>query len=289
MGLYTHYYRIDVPYQAKREFYHRQIYAGDALAPVQYRILPVLITAGLRQMFSVPIIMGYWGQRLFFSFLAILGLHYYLRKWFPIIWAAFGVVTVIALMPFTYLWYGIQPADPIVFFCYVAGLILIREKRDNWLLLLLLIGMTAKETVGLLALAYFFARFELRWNWRFVVYCFLYAAIILGVYFGLRVYYGARPNYVQLITWNKNFADLPATMRTLTILPLFFSSYLLGFFYLKAVPTFLKRVLIVVPIYVLIHLFLGLMREARLFLPLTPFIIPIGLFYLQDRWHSSTT
>ena len=280
MGLYLHFMRIDWPYREKRAFFHEQIYTNEALAPAQYRYLPVLITGKLKQYINIPIIWGYWGQRFLFSILAVFAFHYYLRKWFPTQWTVLGVISLLAILPFTYLYYGIQPADPIVFFCYVTGLILIEEKRDNWLILLLLLGMMAKEIVGLLAAIYFCTRFEFKWDRKFFIYCIIYALVILGVYFGIRQYFGPRARYISAFTLPKNLRDL----HTLTILPVFFSSFLLGLFYLRKVPEFLKRALLIVPFFILIHLFFGLMKEARLFVPLLPLIIPVGLFYMQDHW-----
>ena len=58
-------------------------------------------------------------------------------------------------------------------------------------------------------------------------------------------------------------------------------SLYLAFLNFRQMPVFLKRASLIVPVFILIHLSVGYVREVRYFLPLIPIYLPMALMNLE--------
>jgi len=244
----------------------------------QSRLLQFLIPEALRQLFHLTVPQAYVLQRWGFVFLAFVGFHFYLRKWFDERGSFTGVLFLAAVMPITYQNH-LQESAPLLLFTFLLGLWTIREHRDLWFLVTLAIGALNNETILCLPFVYFcynWKRFEVRHLLK------LAAATV-----GLALPALMLTAQIRYITRNQphlgSFATHPADLWSVPYLNFILVFGVLWYFAarrFRSKPLFLRRASYVIPLFILIHFITGIIHESRQMLPLSFIVIPMGLHYL---------
>jgi len=228
---------------------------------------------------GVPYLFTDFYLRMLFLFLCALALDSYLRRWLDLPTTVLGVVILFALMPAVY-WQGYHKLyDFTNLLVFIGGYWLIREGRDGWLVPLLAVGMFNRETTVMLVPVYFFVRWrEVPWG-KLLLRTALLGLLCMGIYGGLRLAYG----YERWYHWYE-LLENPFDVRTYLYLFLFLNAFwVLAFLDWRVKPRFLRRAMLMVPLFFAIHLVVGYVREVRLFLPLLPLFLPLGLLSLNGR------
>ena len=111
----------------------------------------------------------------------------------------------------------------------------------------------------------------------------LSSAVAVGVYVGVRIVYGPRPSCCSTDPIEHlvvNFTDWRAYLDALGVLNMALWGGWIGW---RSRPPFLRRLALVVPIFVIPYLMYGTVREARYYLPVLAVLIPMVLLYLSER------
>ncbi len=260
-----------------RRLEHEQAIRGTVRAPLRYRPLSFWMTEVACRLTGVPFLFTDFYLRMLFLFFCALALDGYLRRWLDLPATVLGVVVLFALMPTVY-WRGYHKLyDFTNLLVFIAGYWLIRERRDWWLVPLLVVGMFNRETTVMLVVVYFFARwgeFPLR---TLLARTAGLGALCMGIYAGLRLAYG----YESWYRWYE-LLENPFDPQTYLYPLLFFNAFwVLAFLNWRKKPQFLRRAMLMTPFFFAIHFVVGYVREVRLFLPLLPLFIPLGLLSLS--------
>lgn len=230
---------------------------------------------------GVPLVWAHAALRWLFTSASLFVFYRYLAAWFEPLTSLLGYFMLAAVLPFTYLFYGMQVTDPLNMLVFFLAFWAIRDGWDAWLFPLVAVGMLNRETVLLIPLLYACVRFGQvplgRWVWRAAAL----AIVAAGIYAGLRFVFGLKTPYAP--SGLKGYLLRNATRWTGWVQALAFFN--LALFYawrhLGQRPTFLRRSLLIVPVFLAIHLSIGNLREIRLFLPLLPVLIPLTLMELS--------
>jgi hypothetical protein len=271
---------------------HEELLAFQYQNNEQSRLLQFYIPEGLKRLFSISIENAYLIQRGLFIFLVLLCFHFYLRKWFDSGLAFGGALFFVAIMPLSYM-NDLQESTPLLLLTFLVALWAIRERNMVGYVLVMAVGALNNETMLILPLVFVLYNFKsfklndlLSLAW-ITLWTSLPAYIIVGV-----IRYITR-NSPRLAVWWQ-FPDNIASMKTaLASSPLgwwnasfLFVFFIFGMFWLftylgySQKPLFLQRASLLVPVFVLAHLFGGVIGEVRLMLPLSFIIIPMSFFYL---------
>ncbi|MCC7490944.1 MAG: hypothetical protein IT204_01275 [Fimbriimonadaceae bacterium] len=255
---------------------HQRVVEGESGYPNQYRPL-VPWACELAHRAGLPLEAAYLLQRLACWFLALLLLHQYLRAWLREEACLAGGVFLAALLPFSCLAQGWQPTDPLNLLLYVLAYRLLLTRQDVWLLPLLAVGMLNRETIGLVILLAAAVRWDERGSgayWRLLA---LLTAVALAVFAAVRWHYGAREPDVALVTPAVNIPENLTRAGSLRFVLLYGVLWLLALRQLGTAPIFLRRSLLLLPVFAVVHLCVGLLGETRYFLPLAPTVLPLAL------------
>ncbi len=266
---------------AVAEQFHRRIVDGQAPYPLQYRPLVPLLCEAMTRV-GVPLTAAYNLQRFAFWFLALLLFHNFLRLWLPETLCLTGGVFLLAILPFSTIGSGYQPTDPLNLLLFVMAYGLLHERRDGWLYVVVAIGMLNRETIALVALLAAAVRAD-EWRqpawWRLVLGLGLLA---VAVYAGVHLHYGPRESYTELIRPSACVPENLSRAGSLRVVAVYGLLWWLAFVKLADQPAFLRRSALLIPVFLIVHFAYGLVGETRLFLPLAPAIVPLGLRRLFD-------
>jgi hypothetical protein len=227
--------------------------------------------------------------RFFFTFLSLIYFHRYMRRWFDFTASSVGALIMSAILPITYVDYIHQPHDiPNLFFTILA-LGLIRERKEGWLILLIPVAMLNRESFIFVFLAWFFYNYDRIPFKTLVVEFILFAIISMTIYFALPYYFGPRANYVGTLQIKNNLN--PTIMwKWITRLIAFMGPMVIAMSVrFRSKPLFLKRSLGYVAIYMIVNFFIGMYNETRLFLPILPVMIPLGLASIFPAYDPDST
>ena len=256
---------------------HNKVINGTAPKPVQYRILTYYIVEGIHRLSNISIWRLDLILRFVFTTLSLAYLFKFFRRWFGFAASAAGALILPAVLPVTYIDYIHQPHDiPNLFFTILA-LQFIRDRREGWLILLIPFAMLNRESFLIVIWMWIFYNFD-RLPLKLLVTQFvLFVMIGIVIYLALPYYFGPRENYVEMLQLANNlksgmfikwFSRLLAFMGPLLIA---------AFIRLRSKPLFLKRSLGYVAIFMVVNFLFGMYQETRLFLPVLPVVIPLGL------------
>jgi tetratricopeptide (TPR) repeat protein len=135
--------------------------------------------------------------------------------------------------------------------------------------------MLNRETAILLIPVYIFYRWDEMDIKELTAKLIVLSVIGLGIYVGLRKYFGVKEYYSEAYYLNFNLID---TRNWLYIALLFNVFLVLSWKDWAAKPKFLQRAALMIPFFVIIHFTMTVMREARLWLPMYPLVLSLGLF-----------
>ena len=257
---------------------HTSVIAGTYVAPVQYRILMYTLAEGLVRL-GLPIHSAHEIWRVVFTTLSLFVFYKFLRAWFSPVLALLGMFVLAAIIPLTYVYYMMAVTDLPNMLVFLLAFWAIREGRDAWLIPLVGIGMLNRETPILLPLFYA----AVRWGEPFRRWLPIFGASIClaaGVYIGLHVVY--QPvccDYGLVEAILVNAADWRAYLGALIVFNIGLWGTWIGW---RRRPEFLRRMSLMVPVFILPYLFQGTVRESRYWLPLLAIVIPMVLLYLVE-------
>lgn len=261
----------------------------------QSRLLQYIIPELFHKLLSLSIEHAYILQRWLFVFLAFICFHYYLRKWFKPSVSFAGVLFLASAMPLSYYGY-LQESAPLLLLTFVLGLWAIRDNRLFALTLIFLVGGLNNETMLILPLAYFLYRFRsfglknllplIKITLIISLPLLLTVGLMKYLTWGLPILGGANHFYSNLSGITYCLLMNPFDYYQAGYLFVFFIFnvfWLYAFFQWKDKPLFLKRISLIIPIFIIIHLITGIFIEVRQMIPLSFIIIPMALFYLFSR------
>ncbi len=258
----------------------------------QSRLLQFYIPEVFRQALDISIPNAYILQRWLFVFLAFIGFHFYLKKWFDTKVSFAGVLFLASIMPLSY-YNHLQESAALLLLTYLLALWAIRENQTVWYTVILLIGALNNETILSLPLVYFcynFKGFQFRPMLKLVLLtlgtclpAFLASGIIRYITRDRPHLGGAwhLPDNIEGLISNLRFTPLEYwRAEYLYILFIFGVFWLFAIFKYSKKPLFLQRAAFVIPIFIAIHYLTGITKEVRQMLPLSFIIIPMALTYI---------
>jgi hypothetical protein len=258
--------------------WHAEMISGQALSPNQYRPLTPWMAEVLAPLMPRgDVFTAYFVIRSLAVALTLMVFDRYLRRWFSNGAAAAGALCLAAVIPFTY-FRVVQESDTINLLIFVAAFWALAYERDALLLPLVAVGTLNRETTLMIPAVYFLAR----WGWerrrQLAVRTLTLAGAWALIYGGVHLRYGHRPPYADLAQVRaENFGSWLPTLFAVAFLG---ALWVLPFFVWKKAPPLLRRSLWLVPPFVALHYVVGVVQEARLFLPLTPILIPLSWWAL---------
>ncbi len=255
--------------------WHAEMINATAPAPNQYRPLTPWIAELIRLLLRTSYIpLPYFIVRAAFTALSLFFFDRYLRTWFRPGAAAAGALALAAILPFTY-FKVIQESDTFNLLIFILALRAIALERDRLLIPLILIGTVNRETTLMIPAIYFLARWKTEPLGRLIVRSLLLVGCWIIVYGSIRMAYGARPYYCEVFTLRRN---LRTWFPTLHLVVLYGALWVIAFVGAKRGPTMLRRALRLLPPYIVLHYFVAIVTEVRLFLPFAPIVIPLAWF-----------
>lgn len=272
----THQFFVDDRAEDVRRALHEQVMTGNAPAPIQYRIMVYYIAEWMMRA-GVAFKTAYLLIRFTFIFLSAWMMHGLLRRWFVPVASLAGTLMLLACIPLTYLRYYMQPMDIPNLFFYLAGCRLIAARRDWWLLPLLCLAMLNRESAILLVAVYAFFRYDELPFKTIAVRSGVLAAAGLGTYAVLREMFHLKKYYADVFYLRSNL--LSPTVY-LCAAALFGALLIPALSRIADKPKFIRRWLLLIPFFLVIHFSLTILAEPRLWLPLLPPLIAAALWYV---------
>jgi hypothetical protein len=257
----------------------------------QSRLLQYYGPEIVRQVFQLSIEQAYIVQRFTFVFLAFVCFHWYLAKWFDSAGAFAGVLFLAAVMPLSYI-NDLQESAPLLLVTFLLGLWAIRERKEETLVAVLLVGGLNNETMLLLLPIYVFVNYRasgIEGALRVAYRTFLIGVPLLLTVGTIRYLTRERPHLDGVWHLTENLEGIWRGLRT-PIIDTWQASYLYIFFLFNVCwiyallkydekPLFLRRAGWTVPFFIAGHLVVGKIEEVRQLLPLAYMIVPMALFY----------
>lgn len=273
INVIVYYNLIDFPKLIIRKGIHKSIIDGTACTPHQYRILVPYLAEFLQRM-GIYFKESYVIIRAMADLLGAILFHIYLKKWFTTKVCVIGVLFYLGILPLVYPRSYFQSIDSLNFLFFLIGYILIRERKDIFLFPLLFISMFNRETSIILILVYLFFRFDELNIKQLGINVFLLFIISMGTYFGIRSFYETSKPYSDFFYFFSNLKSPLSYIYTILLFNifLFYAWYDFG-----NKPKFLRRSSLMIPFFLIIHWMISIVQEIRLFLPLIPIVIPLGL------------
>lgn len=249
---------------------HNEVISGEAVSPIQYRIGSYWLAEKTKSLYGGSLQRTYQNHRFWFTFLSALLFICFLRRFLKPGWAFAGMAYFFALLPWAYIGYHHQPADPINLFMFMLGLAAIAHNKPWWLIPIVGIGMFNRETVILLPIFDLVLNYDKRPIGGLVIRTALSIVIGLAVYAAIYAYFGAGDHPDNFIMLATNLMDplIILSFGIFLVVPL-----ILSFTGWKHHTQFIRRGLIFSVFFLCFYLVLGLFHEMRLFFPILPLVI----------------
>lgn len=280
-----HWQKVDLVMSQFQMDWHAQIIQNSGPYPDQYRILTYYLAHGLI-LLGVPFALAHELLRFLFTTASLYLFFHYLRHWVRPLSALLGLFMTTTALLLSYQFYGMQPTDPLNLLIFIAAFCAFQTERDRWLVPLVLIGMLNRETALLLPLLYALVRYGQAPLQHWAPRAAIAGALAVGIYVGLRFIYGLKEPYAEtslIHFWWVNLTDWQTWVQVLG-----FGHMALWIAWRRPArrPRFLQRAALLVPVFLLIHLSVGYLRETRLLLPLLPIMLPLLLLALEERFEA---
>jgi len=258
------------------------VVAGTETAPGRYRVLAPFLIDGAAKLTGASLENTWYVTRLLFFFLAFCAIHVYLRTWFAAEAAFAGVALTAATLPLTFTNSWPHPDSLPELALFTVGAMAVARQADGLFAVTLAAAALNRETAAFLVLLYAVQPWHPGRRLRIV----LFGLEWFTIYAGLRVVRGLQHyDYWQA---GRNLSDL-------ALLPNNYDPYYRAYAYAALVlfgpmlylalksadaPPFVRRALIVVPVFVAIAFTFSSIIESRIFTPLYPLILPGVIFCL---------
>jgi hypothetical protein len=300
---FVYWSRVDRPNLALRQVLHQQIIEGTALSPYRYRILVPFVGEALRRALAtaftadVAFLLAYAVCDLAAVGLVLVALLVWLRQWFSADRALVGVLFAAATMPIALQDHYYQPWSLPEAALLAASLIAIRQSLYWVLFGLVALASLNRETAVFIPLAFLATSVETgnlpertRSNLKVI---FLFAGLVfvwLAIVGSLRYLRGSAPpvqTIAGLLKANLAGENLArAALNWCLFLGAFWVFAILGF---RSAPPFLRRLALIIPVYIVTIALWGVWYEVRLLMPLYPVLIPLGLSFIYADSVSDAT
>ncbi|GEM_PF-4641388 len=269
---------------------HNELINNSFKAPMQYRLLHFYLAELLRYVLPVNISDIYILLRLLWTFLSFISLHYFLKHWFDFSNVLIGSF-FFAIAQFWSIDPFVQEAEPLNILFFILGIMSIRDNKFKRLLLIVTIGSFNKMTMIFLPALYFIVFIQKENLKRVVIRSIALFSPVVIICGGIRLYYNhyySTEYMTSFFQYKQNWLSLVAAYHSFPYH--FFEFFGLGIFYMYNVlwilifigfgkfPSFIKRSLLLIPLFFGSHFIIARIMENRLFLPLAPIIICAGLF-----------
>jgi hypothetical protein len=257
---------------------HAQVISGEAVSPIQYRIGSYWLAQSIRPLFADDLFRTYLNLRFFFTFLSALMLMRFLRCHVGYGWAFGGTAYFFALLPWAYLGYHHQPADPINLFFFMLGYLAIACGRPWYIIPVVAIGALNRETIMLLPIFDLILNYDRRPVGGHIFRVALSIVAGLAVYGAVYAYFGPREHPDPLFMFAINVRD-PLIMISFGVFilpPLAIA--LAGW---RGLGEFGRRALVFSIFFICFIFMFGLFHEMRLFMPILPLVILVAMQSLQ--------
>jgi hypothetical protein len=293
-----YFYRIDLPNYEPRLEIHNQIIAGTAPARYDYRILVPFTCEILTKVFSFVLslrrafLLSYAIYDLLSIFFLLFSLFMFLKTWFTRDQALVGVLFVAGTIPIAFQYAYFQPFSLLEAGLFSAALLAICRKYYRALVILVVLASLNRETGIFIPLGFLLAGMDVKSllkagrivDWKPILISAGLFFVWAVIFFGLRYFRGsASPSVtVDLIfahntSWPNVFI---AFVNGAIFLGGFWVFAALGF---KYAPPFIKRVSLLVPLYLITILIWGAWYEVRLLMTLYPILISLGLSFIYRK------
>jgi hypothetical protein len=272
---------------------HNNVLNGQAQDPWQYRIFSEVVVEGVVRLFHLlplqdPISDGLISLRILQNIaIFLLAFALYLRISDSKGIAILGVILLATSMKNAFYDNDLSFNTYFDVIFYLIAVLLIVNRSYYWMILLMLFAALNRETSGLIPFLMLAGLMDERGTWFKKSLPFIIGLAVFGmIFFGLRflfpnrplyIPYGVAPGFPMLIynvtrsfTWQQLF-------HTLGFIPF------IGLFFYFVWPSLWQRFLLILfPIWFVVHFVLSVAAETRLFLvPLSIIFIPGILFMLQ--------
>jgi hypothetical protein len=277
-----HYHLVDGPTHEGQFNAHLLLIHGRGPYPDQYRVLTPFLAEGL-MLLGLSFVAAYQLLRFVFVAASLCVFHQYLLAWVRPALALAGLFALAAVLPFTYLFYTMQPGDPLNMLVFFLAFLALSRERDAWIVPLVIVGVLNRETAVLLPLLHALVRYRRDPRSRWIALCVTEAVLAAGIYAGLRAVIGSRAPYAPISPlhyWKANASDALALVQ---VLGFFNLALWLSWRDWRHKPAFLRRTAWMVPVFFVVYGSFGYLREIRYFLPVLPVVVPLALLTLQRR------
>ncbi len=294
---YGYFNRVDRPNFEPRLELHNQIIAGTAPSPYRYRIIVPFAAEVFTKALSVvlPIkasfLLSYAIYDLLAVFFLLAILFFWLRTWFNREQALIGVLFIAGTMPIALQDHYFQPWSLLEAGLFSAALLAIHRKRYWLLASLVALAALNRETAIFIPIAILLTidmksllNIRSKNDWKpFLLFGGLFL-LWAAVFWGLRYFLGSTSHIETiegLLTRNTTKGSLFYTfVNGILFLGGLWVFAFLGFRY---APRFIKRVVLIIPLYLITVMVWGVWYEVRLLMPLYPVLVPLGLSFLFLR------
>lgn len=255
------------------EYVHKQLTTFDYVNNEQSRVLQWGIPQLLVHATGIEVRHAYALQRLVFTTLALFVFHGFALRWLRP-GAALACIALYAVLIDFSAQNDLQESAPLLGLTYCAGLWALRDRKDLNFAAIVWIGSLNNETMLFLIPLYVLVHSERNTWWSVAI-----RALLLGMPAMLSV------GIIRYLT--RDLAYLgggwhPAeNIRSLGGVLVFFGPFwILAVWHFRALPRFLQRCAVAIPLFLLPNMLIGIITETRLLLPLTFTLIPAALWTL---------
>ena len=264
------------------ESYIPGIVGGTEEAPGLYRVLAPYLVYDAAKITGASLQSVWYATRLLWFVAAYLAIHVYLRVWFDAGPAFAGVALTAATLPllFTNSWAHPDHIPELALF--TAGAWAIARQRDLLFAVLLAFASLNRETAVFLVVLYLVAA---PWSRSHLLRSALFGGEWFLIYAGLRLARGFH---------SYDFWQLGRNLEFLKLLPSTYDPYYRAYAYFgviafgpmvylaarAAAPLFVRRALLVVPVFVAVAMTFSSIVESRIFTPLYALLLPGVMFAL---------
>jgi hypothetical protein len=261
---------------------HNEVISGHAVSPTQYRVGAYWLAEVMKPLFHGDLFAVYQFQRFIFTFLAGILLAMFLRRFLDASWALAGVMYFYAALPWAYLGYHHQPADPINLFLFLLAYNVVVAGCNWWLIPIVAAGVVNRETVLLLPIFDFVIHYDRRPYGGHFLRIALEVIAGIVVYAGLYLHFGPRAHPDAFIMIGKNLRDPLMYLSMLVfILPIF----VLAIWRWHTLDAFPRRCIIFAIIFTAFYFVFGYLREMRLMTPIIPLLLVPALMNLKTWFY----
>lgn len=265
----------DQPFHSEMFYTYNSILAGTEPAPFQYRYVAYLLPEIIHRVTGYSLQTSEAFHRVFWLWMSALALHAYLSHWFNRSGAIIGALGFLATASLFVVQTSFAPSDLPAFCFLLLSLLALQRRNYGWLLFTVPVGMLFRETIVFVFVVwgvYFCFERDQRVQIPYLTGSVVLAAL---VFVGLRLYFGFRTYDPYVLP--KNLADIRGPLRVALLFNVFL---IIPFFTLKTAPRFLRYTAALVPVVSILNVLFALAKDSRLWLPLVPSLIPLGLIYL---------